>query len=81
MKPLYELTDYINNNLKGRKLRDYQLAVQNRMMSGDVNLTVKQVVMTYNEIPKEPVGPEWIENLRARQGLWFEKYGDKKLPN
>ena len=78
MKPLYELTDYINNNLKGRKLRDYQLSVQNGMLDGKGEETARFVIMTYNEISKKPVGAEWMENLRDRQLLWFEKYGDRE---
>jgi hypothetical protein len=76
MKPLYELTDYINDTLKGRRLRDYQLSVQDKMLEGKGEETIRFVITTYNEISKKPVGPEWMDNLRDRQLLWFEKYGD-----
>jgi len=78
MKPLYELTDYINDTLKGRRLRDYQLSVQDKMLEGKGEETIRFVITTYNEISKKPVGPEWMDNLRDRQLLWFEKYGDRK---
>ena len=78
MKPFYELTDYINDTLKGRKLRDYQLAVQDGMVTRSGEGTIRFIIMTYNEISKEPVGPEWMDNLRDRQLLWFEKYGDRE---
>jgi hypothetical protein len=76
MKPLYDLTDYINKTLKGRKLLDYRLSVKNGMIDGKYEETMRFVIMTYNKISKEPVGPEWMDNLRDRQLLWFEKYGD-----
>jgi hypothetical protein len=82
MKPLYELTDYINDTLQGRKLRDYKRDVTIKMTSGKYNETILFIMDTYgelfgrNEISKEPVGLEWIDNLRDRQLLWDEKYGD-----
>ena len=48
------------------------------MVDGKVDETIRFIVMTYNEISKEPVGREWMENLNARQILWFEKYGDRE---
>jgi hypothetical protein len=71
-------TDYINDNLKRRKLRDYQLSVQNGMISGNESMVFDLILTTYNKIAKEPVGREWIDNLHARQLLWFEKYGDRE---
>jgi len=78
MQPLYELTDYICDTLKGRRLRDYQLSVQKGRLNGDIENTVRFVIKTYNEISKEPVDREWEENLRARQHRWYKELGDRK---
>jgi hypothetical protein len=48
------------------------------MLGGKGEETIRFIVTTYNEISKEPVGREWMENLRARQILWFEEYGDRE---
>lgn len=78
MKPLYELTDYINDTLKGRKLRDYQVAVSRGIMMGEVENTIRFVIKIYNEISKKPVGAEWMKKFRDRQLLWFEENADRE---
>lgn len=77
LQPLYELTDFINDNLKGRQLLDFQRYVEDCLHGKSINLDrmFQFIALTYNKISKEPVGKEWGDNLRERQMLWYERYG------
>jgi hypothetical protein len=48
------------------------------MLGGDVEPTIQFIVMTYNKIAQEPVGREWMENLRDRQHLWYAGLGEEE---
>ena len=77
LKPLYELTDFINDNLKGRELLNFQNYIKDCLYGKNIDSErmFQFIRATYNKISKEPVGKEWGDNLRDRQMLWYERYG------
>lgn len=74
MSPLYKLTDFINNRLKGDKLGKYKMELQDMVLKGEWEDAFSYVIQTYNKLSKNPVGEEWVQNLHRRQNTWYECY-------
>ena len=72
--PLYKLTDFINNHLKGTRLCEYRMTVQTMILDRKFEQVVHYIIKTYNKLSKNPVGEEWTENLRTRQKTWVKFY-------
>ena len=72
--PLYELTDFINNHLKGSRLGEYKMTVQKMMFERKIEQAFQHIIKTYNKLSNNPVGEEWSENLRTRQKTWGKFY-------
>ena len=78
MAPLYALTDFINDNLKGRRLRNYKIELYKFRFSKSIYETSEFIIKTYNKISREPVGTDWFQDLRKRQIQCLEDYAVKE---
>ena len=72
--PLYELTYFINNHLKGNRLVEYKMTVQKMTFEDKFEQLVNYIIKTYNKISNNSVGDEWTENLHTRLNTWGKFY-------